>query len=132
MEKPASSPTLFERLGGIYGIAGAVDILTDRLYNNKSANANPEVAAFHAKQGQPGFKFLVTAWSIEQTGGPKMYPGRDMREAHAHLRVTQRDFDIVAGEIVATLNYVGVPLEEHKEFMNIIESFRSMVVEKPA
>jgi len=131
-KKTPADASLYERLGGMYGIAGAVDVLVDRLYDNASANTNPHVAAFHAKQGQAGFKFLVTAWSIEQTGGPKCYPGRDMREAHAHLAVSNHEFDIVSGEIAATLFHVGVPAKEHAEFMNIVESYRSMVVGPPA
>ena len=122
------TPSLYERLGGMYGIAGAVDVLADRLYDNASANQNPHVAAFHSQQGHAGFKFLVTAWSIEQTGGPACYPGRDMRESHAHLSVSEFEFDIVAGEIAATLYHVGVPPREHGEFMAIIESYRDMVV----
>jgi hemoglobin len=43
--------------------------------------------------------------------------------------VSQHDFDVVALEIAATLGYVGVPEKEHKEFMEIIESYRSMVVD---
>ena len=124
----ASNPSLYERLGGTYGIAGAVDVLVERLYTNASANTNPHVDAFHSLKGQAGFKYLVTAWSIEQTGGPKCYPGRDMTASHAHLNVSQWEFDIVAGEIAATLFHVGVPPQEHKEFMAIIESYRSMVV----
>lgn len=120
--------TLYERLGGVYAIAGAVNILVDRLYDNASANMNPEVKKFHDQHGHAGFKFLVTAWSVEQTGGPKCYPGRDMRESHAHLNVSQHDFDVVALEIASTLSYAGVPEREHKEFMDIIESYRSMVV----
>lgn len=129
-----SSPTtsLYDRLGGTYGIAGAVDVLTDRLYDNASANQNPHVQAFHDQKGHAGFKFLVTAWSIEQTGGPACYPGRDMLESHAHLQVSEFEFDIVAGEIAATLYHVGVPRAEHAEFMAIIESYRSLVVGTPA
>ena len=127
----SAKASLYERLGGIYGIAGAVDVLADRLYDNVSANTNPYVAAFHAKKGHAGFKFLVTAWSIEQTGGPKCYPGRDMRESHAHLFVTEPEFNIVSTEIAATLLHVGVPAREHKEFMDIIESYRSMIVGPP-
>ena len=123
--------SLYERLGGTYGIAGAVDVLVDRLYDNVSANRNPHVQAFHAEMGHAGFKFLVTAWSIEKSGGPACYPGRDMREAHAHLFVSEEEFDIVATEIAATLYHVGVPQPEHKEFMDIIESYRSMVVGAP-
>jgi hemoglobin len=120
--------SLYERLGGIYAIAGAVDVLVDRLYTNTSANMNPEVDKFHQLGGRAGFKFLVTAWSVEHTGGPKCYPGRDMTAAHAHLRVSQHDFDVVALEIAATLSYMGVPEREHLEFMAIIESYRPMVV----
>lgn len=128
-----TAPTsLYERLGGMYGIAGAVDVLADRLYDNASANTNPHVKAFHDQKGHAGFKFLVTAWSIEQTGGPACYPGRDMRESHAHLAVSEFEFDIVAGEIAATLYHVGVPAAEHKEFMDIIEGYRSMVVGPPS
>jgi hemoglobin len=124
--------SLFERLGGIYGIAAAVDHLVDRLYANASANANPAVAAFHAQQGQAGFKFLVTAWTVEATGGPKCYPGRDMREGHAHLKVSDADFDVVALETQATLSFLGAPLPEAKEFMALIESYRPMVVSSPS
>ena len=127
----APAPSLYERLGGTYGIAGAVDVLVDRLYDNVSANQNPHVEAFHLQKGHAGFKFLVTAWSIEQTGGPSCYPGRDMRESHAHLHVTEAEFDVVKTEIAATLYHVGVPLPEHREFMEIIESYRSMVVGPP-
>ncbi len=131
MTTAPSTPSLYERLGGTYGIAGAVDVLTDRLYDNASANTNPHVAEFHSQAGHAGFKFLVTAWSIEQTGGPRCYPGRDMYESHAHLKVSEFEFDIVKGEIAATLFHVGVPRQEHGEFMDIIESYRSMVVGAP-
>jgi len=68
---------------------------------------------------------------VEQTGGPRCYPGRNMRESHAHLYVEEYEFDIVATEIAATLFHVGVPRREHQEFMAIIGSYRSMVVGAP-
>ena len=123
-----SEASLYERLGGIYGIAAAVDHLVDRLYVNGAANANPKVAEFHAQLGHAGFKFLVTAWSIQECGGPQIYPGKDMREAHKHLSVTVREFDIVATEIKASLYHLNVPEREFDEFMAIIYSFQSMVM----
>lgn len=119
---------LFERLGGFYGIAGAVDILVDRLYENDAANENPAVREFHENYGKAGFKYLVTAWSVEYSGGPEVYPGRGMEEAHEELEVTEREFDVVRTEIKATLYYVGVPEQEMKEFMEIIDRFRDEVV----
>lgn len=120
--------SLYERLGGAYGIAGAVDDLVDRLYENEAANQNPAVQEFHEEGGQAGFKYLVTAWSIEATGGPEVYAGRDMDEAHQDLEVSEREFDIVYRQIEQSLNQVGVPEQETDEFMEIIESYRDMVV----
>lgn len=120
--------SLFERLGGVYGIAGAVDDLVDRLYENDTANQNPAVREFHENYGKPGFKYLVTAWSIEYTGGPEVYPGRGMQEAHEDLEVSELEFDVVRTEIKTTLYQVGVPEPELREFMDIIDVFRDEVV----
>ncbi len=123
------SETLFERLGGTYAIAGAVDILVDRLFENAAVNANEAVHAHHGDPANaPGYKFLVTAWSIEAAGGPKCYPGMDMDTAHESLAISDENFDAVACEIDATLNFLNVPAAERKEFMNIIESYRPQVV----
>ena len=45
--------------------------------------------------------------------------------------MTEPEFNIVSTEIAATLLHVGVPAREHKEFMDIIESYRSMIVGPP-
>jgi hemoglobin len=125
--------SLYERLGGTYGIAGAVDVLVDRLFANAAVNANEAVHAHHGNPANaPGYKFLVTAWSIEATGGPRCYPGLDMEKAHDSLAIDEHGFDAVALEIAATLTFLGVPAAEHQEFMDIIESYRSAVVASPA
>lgn len=134
---PATAPqvqpadaTLYERLGGAYGISGAVDILIDRLFENVKVNANEKVHEHHGNPANaPGYKFLVTAWSIEATGGPKCYIGHDMTVAHEHLSIDKDGFDAVYMEIEATLFYLGVPDGEIKEFMAIIESYRNQVVQ---
>ncbi|MDN5860003.1 MAG: group 1 truncated hemoglobin [Pseudonocardia sp.] len=124
-----SDTSLYERLGGTYGIAGAVDILVDRLFASASVNANEAVHAHHGDAGNaPGYKFLVTAWTIQATGGPQCYPGQDMTKAHETLSITEENFDAVAMEIGATLNFLNVPQAEHREFMDIIEGYRCEVV----
>src|ERR1700761_9458053 len=116
--------SLYERLGGTYGIAGAVDILVDRLFANVAVNANEAVHAHHGDPANaPGYKFLVTAWSRGAAGGPSCYPGLDMTKAHEELAIDQHGFDAVYTEIAATLNFLDVPAAEHEEFMAIIESY---------
>ncbi len=132
-EAAAQVPTdasLYERLGGAYAIAGAVDVLVDRLFEHALVNANPAVHAHHGEAANgPGYKFLVTAWSIEATGGPKCYPGRDMVASHDGLAIDNAGFDAVAAEIAATLMFLGVPERERSEFNDIIEGYRPQVVQ---
>ena len=126
-----SETSLYDRLGGAYSIASAVDVLVDRLHGNATLNkANPKVDEFHTQKYKAGYKFMVTAWSIEASGGPKCYPGRDMFESHKNLGLTDYEFDVTAHEIRNTLYQVGVPQPEVTEFMGIIESYRSKVIAK--
>jgi hemoglobin len=124
----AEEEPLFKRLGGIYGIAAAVDDVVGRLYVNGTLNANPAVNAVHQLGGQAGFKYLVTAWSIEHTGGPKVYPGRPMDKAHEHLNISDREFDVVMTEIKTSLYKFNVPEREFNEFVALLESYRPQIV----
>ena len=42
-------------------------------------------------------------------GGPEIYGGRNMREAHARLDIDPSDFDRVVAHLVDTLAGLGVP-----------------------
>jgi len=55
-----------------------------------------------------------------------------MVAAHDTLSISEDNFNAVAMEIAATLNFLGVPAAEHTEFMDIIESYRPQVVAKAA
>ena len=125
----AEGDSLYKRLGGAYAIAGAVDYLIERLHTNATLNLNKGVEDFHTDQYKAGYKFMVTAWSIEKSGGPKCYMGRDMFEAHKHLGLSHYEFDVTAHEIRNTLYQMGVPRQEVTDFMDIIESYRDMVVD---
>lgn len=123
--------SLYERLGGTYAIAGAVDVLVDRLFENAGVNANEAVHEHHGNPANaPGYKFLVTAWSIEAAGGPKCYPGYDMISAHTTLEINDDQFNAVYYEIEATLRFLGVPETETREFMDVIEHYRPEVVKQ--
>ena len=128
-ERHAEDASLYERLGGAYAVAGAVDVLVDRLFQNVRVNANEKVHEHHGNPANAaGYKFLVTAWSIEAAGGPACYIGHDMEVAHEHLSIDTAGFDAVSMEIESTLFFLGVPPRETKEFMDSIESYRSQVV----
>lgn len=124
----AQEKSLYDRLGGFNPIAATVDDLVDRLYVNGTLNANPAIKAVHDLGNKAGFKYIVTAWVVEKTGGQKMYPGRTMDKAHAHLGVTDREFDIVLNECRTTFYKFNVPAKELEEVMAILEAQRPQVV----
>ena len=124
-----SGASLYDRLGGYNAIAATADDLTDRLYVNAALNANPAIAAFHDKHEKAGFKYMLTAWVVANTGGPKqVYSGRTMDEAHAKLSISAREFDIVMTECRTTFYKFNVPHKELEEMMAILESYKSRIV----
>ena len=122
--------SLYERLGGTYGIAAAVDVLVEKLFKNEIINQNPAVEDFHKHEAnKPGYKVLVTTWSIEKTGGPKCYHGRDMLEAHKHLNISGDHFLMFLERLIVfgTLDELGCPAAERDEFLGLA-SYRDEVV----
>ncbi len=66
----SATPSLYDRLGGIYNIATVVDDFIDRIMVDPRLNANPRVEEAHHRLSPPGFKFLVTEMVGWATGGP--------------------------------------------------------------
>ena len=120
--------TLYDRLGGYNAIAMCSDDLTERLYDNATLNANPAIAEFHHKNDREGFKYILTNWVVQYTGGPKTYHGRPLGEAHKHLGITEREFDIVMNECRTTFYKFNVPHAELEDLMGMLESYRAEVI----
>ena len=62
------SPSLYDRLGGVYSIATVMDDFIDRIMVDPRLNANPRVDEAHHRVSPAGFKYLVTemvCWATE-------------------------------------------------------------------
>lgn len=70
-------------------------------------------------------QFLTVA-----TGGPTHYEGRNMKEVHSGMRITNAEFDAAVGDMKATLDKLGIPPEEQKELLSIMETTRPQIAEK--
>src|SRR5215217_3940728 len=55
-----ATPSLYERLGGVYAIAVVVDDFIDRIMGDPRLNANPRVDEAHHRVTPQGFKYYVT------------------------------------------------------------------------
>jgi len=68
------SPSLYDRLDGVYSIATVMDDFIDRIMGDPRLNANPRVDEAHHRVSPAGFKYLVTE--------TQKYTGRSMKDSY--------------------------------------------------
>lgn len=124
--QPAKS--LYDRLGGVYPIAVVVDTFIDLLLVNDVLNANPAIKAARERVPAAGLKYHVTALVCQQTGGPCTYTGRGMKESHAQLNISEKEWQAMLTDFHRVLNNFGVPAKEQQELVAIVESTKQDIV----
>jgi len=129
---PAAKKPLWDRLGGEKAVKAVVHAFVGL------AAANPKVDFTR------GGKYPIDAAGVvklEQqlvelisavTGGPLKYTGRDMKSSHKGMKITDAEFDAIAGDLIETLKKFKVPQAEIDELVTIVASTRSDIVEVPA
>jgi hemoglobin len=128
----SKGPTLYQRLGEEKAITAVVEDFVPR------AAANPKVNFFRkgtAREWRPAdadvatFKKRLIQFISAATGGPSLYEGKDMKTAHAGMRITNEEFDALAKDLQASLDKLGVPAKEAGELMAIVGTTRKDIVE---
>jgi hemoglobin len=130
-EGPASGKaagSLYDRLGGAYAIATVVDDFIDRLLVNDTLNANPAIKQARDRVPRAGLKFHVTTLVCQVTGGPCSYVGRDMKTAHAHLHITEKEWEAMVVDFRKTLDAFKVPTAEQNELIAIVGGTKADIV----
>jgi hemoglobin len=64
----------------------------------------------------------------QATGGPCEYQGRGMKESHAHLNITQAEWDRMVTLFKEVLAKHKVPAKETQELLTIVESTKADIV----
>lgn len=131
--------SLYERLGGVFGIAAVVDQFSDAIIENAMVgklSENPALRHWSAEQPErlPGLKFMRTLWVCNVAGGPFAYvatkPGSTplgLEEAHRDLRISPDEFDEVAAELARSLDRFSVPEHEKEQVLGAFAAHKSEV-----
>jgi hemoglobin len=122
------SPSLYERLGGVYSIATVMDDFIDRVMTDPRLNANPRVDEAHHRVPPAGFKYLVTEMVCWASGGPQKYTGRSMKEMHQHLMITATEWEAFLDDLQQSLDKFALPQAEQAEIKAIVASTRADIV----
>ena len=123
-KKKEAPMSVFEKIGGEAAMNAAVDIFYKKVLADERISHffdTVDMEAQHAKQKA----FLTMAF-----GGPNNYTGKDMREAHKHMNLTEEHFTAVAENLVGTLEELSVPQELIDEVVTVAVSVKDDVLNK--
>ena len=127
----ASQKSLYDRLGGLAPISVVVSDFVDALVPDAVLNANPAIDAARKRVPAPYLKYHVTAMVCQATGGPCQYQGRGMKESHAHLNITNREWERMVTLFKEVLAKYKVPAQETQELLDIVGSTKADIVISP-
>lgn len=118
--------SLYKRLGGYDAVAAVTDDFLNRLATD------PQMGRFF--QGLSTSSVTKTRQHIvdflcQATGGPCAYHGRDMKTAHAGLKITKADWDLSVKLLTATLDKFQVPAKEKGEVLAAVGGLEKDIVE---
>ena len=95
--------SLYTRIGGEAAVDAAVDVFYRKVLSDDRISHHFETVDMDRQRAKQK-AFLTFAF-----GGPNSYTGRDLKTAHAKMKLTEQDFDAVMGHLVATLQQLKVP-----------------------
>lgn len=120
--------SLYDRLGGLPPISVVVSDFVDVLLPDSVLNANPAIDAARKRVPAPYLKYHVTAMVCQASGGPCPYHGRGMNESHAHLNITDREWERMVTLFKEVLAKHSVPAKETQELLDIVGSTKADIV----
>lgn len=118
--------SMYEALGGDALVREMVEIFYAKL------QADPVTTGFFEGNDLAGLKSHQQMFLTAAFGGPDAYGGRDMRAAHAHLAITDTDFDRFLHHLGAALTAVGTSPEHVAEVLEKLDPLRQEIVHAPA
>lgn len=108
--------SVFEQIGGAGAVDAAVDIFYRRVLGDPVVSHFFDTVDMDRQIGKQK-AFLTMAF-----GGPNSYTGKDMREAHKNMHLTEEHFGAIAGHLKGTLEELNVPENLINEVMAIAAS----------
>jgi len=122
-----SGKSLYQRLGGYDAIAAVADDFIGRLASD------PQFVKFFSGFSTDSKKRLrqrLVDQICQAAGGPCIYTGRSMKDTHAGLGITEKEWDAGAKHLLATLDKFKVPQKEKDEVMAFVATLKKDIVEK--
>ena len=117
--------SIYETIGGDPLVAAAVAEFYTKLASD------PVIGDFFESADMAKLTTHQRMFLTAALGGPDAYEGRDMRAAHAHLQITDVDFDLFLEHLTKTLADLGTTPERTAEVLEALAPLRAEIVSAP-
>ncbi len=120
----APSKTLYDSLGGEKAIGPAVEEFYRRVLDDS------QLKPFFARTNMDWLKQSQKTFLSQALGGPALYKGASMRDAHGHLGIRKEDFQRVAEHLAGTLQSMAVPQPLINEVIGAVGQLAPEIITK--
>ena len=121
-----SEKTLYKRLGGYDGITAFVNDLLPRL------QADSQLGRFWENRSNDGIdreKQLLIDYLSSNAGGAVYYTGREMKQSHQGMGITESDWSTFLGHAGDTMSTLSVPKQECDDVVAFVLSLKDDIVD---
>lgn len=122
VDASTAEASLLERLGGRPALEAAIDAMYERVL------ADAELADFFGGADMERLKRQQADFLAQAFGGPAVYRGPSMQQAHAGMDVRGHHFDRVARHLELALGALGVREDLVGEVLGIAGSLKTQIV----
>jgi hemoglobin len=114
--------SIYDTIGGDRSVSETVEKFYAKL------RSDPDLAEFFERTDVGELETRQRMFLTAALGGPDAYEGRDMRAAHAHLKITEVAFDLFLGHLAESLAEIGTTPARIAEVMGALEPLRLEIV----
>lgn len=116
--------SIYELIGGEKALVSVVDDLYLRML------ADPRLRSFFAGVSVARLKSRQVEYFGEAFGGPHVYTGSSMRDAHRGRGIGQEHFDLVCAHLRSALRSAGVPGRTIEAIMAVVAPLAPEIVSR--
>ena len=126
---PPVQKSLYDRLGGKDGIKAVVDTFVKNVAVDKRIN---KLFAKTTGPKMEHFKSALVDQICEATGGDTKYTGKNMKDAHKGMKITEAQFAALVEDLKAALEEKGVAEGERNDLFALLAPMKDDIVEVKA
>lgn len=118
-----NTKSLYERLGG----KETVKIVVEEFVMN--VKTDKRVSTYFAKTDINKFKMNFENYICHKAGGPCKYEGKNMKEVHAGMGITESNYNAVVEDLSKAIDKAKIKQEDKKELLGFVSPPKTEMIE---